>query len=102
MAKVLKQVSDDHNLNYEELLQKYLPKLSVSDSVGSSSNGLTTPLPKKKATSKKNKQDYLEVIEYKYGDAVYYMDKKMNIYSYDKDQPKLLGIKLVDGTIKFY
>lgn len=107
MSQVLKQVCEDHNLNYQEILKKYLPDRDGTNREGSSgastsAGGSSATRKKSSSSSKKNKQDYLEVIEYKHGDDVYYMDKKMNIYSHDKDAPKLLGIKLVDGTIKFY
>jgi hypothetical protein len=75
--KVLKDISLQHNLDYNELVDKYI-------------KGTHEP------------EESIQMYEYEYNDVLYFIDKKMNIYTHEEHNPKLIGIKLVDGSVKFY
>ena len=72
-TNILKSISQDYNISYNELYNKYISK----------------------------KTEYIELYEYLYDKKIYYIDNDDNIYSYNSKGPKLLGKKLVDGTIQF-
>jgi len=121
IAYILKDICDEHGLDYSVMQSKYLsssqPILVSNQSQGSGNESANTSAQhdsksesestsKKTSTTlghnKKKKQEYLEVVEFEHGGDKYYIDKKSNIYSFDKERPRLLGIRLVDGSIKFY
>ncbi len=122
ISQILKDICRENNLDYQAMSEKYLPTSIIktcdqsatpivaeqkieSQSEPANEKEKTAPQESpKRATSshKKKKQEYLEVVEFEHSGTKYYIDKKSNIYSFDIEKPKLLGIRLVDGSIKFY
>ncbi len=94
ILNILTDISKEHHLNLDDLKKKY-----IDDTID---EPLKKEKPSKTAKPKKSKNDLFEVTEYEYEGNTYYMDKKSNIYSMDKEQPKLLGFKLADGSIQFH
>lgn len=86
---LLKQIAADYSLQYEELATKYLAN--------------TNPVKSKRGRKRKHPvtDDFVEMEEYEYDGSMYLIDVKKNIYSYDLEEPIMIGTLLVDGSIKF-
>ena len=119
LETVVKEICDEHDLDFESVRKKYIdspventkkPKSSKKSSKSTKKvtevvelgDGDAGPSSGRSATRKKAKSELIETIEYVHDGTTYLVDKKKNVYSYDVDNPKLIGIKLVDGSIKFF
>lgn len=120
LTVVVKAICDDYGLEFEEVRSKYIenplqnietPKNQTksskkkdgpSTSGDGKSSGSSTVSKPRRASSKKNKNDLIETTEFVYQGTTYLVDKKKNVYTYDTENPKLVGLKLVDDSIKFY
>jgi hypothetical protein len=80
LSKILKDISEHHDIDYGDLIDRYIRP-------GPSSHHI---------------EDSVQVTEYEYDKTMYFIDQKMNIYSHEQQHPKLIGVKLVDGSIKFF
>jgi hypothetical protein len=92
---MLKDISENYKLDYEELKIKYLP-LNKIDTV------VELDGPKKRGRKKKVKEEFIEAEEFVYKDITYLVDGKNIVYTNNLDKPTIIGEKLIDGTIKFY
>lgn len=97
IENLIKRISNDYKIDLEELKTKYdLPFIKITDD--------TVPIEKvKKQRGRKKKvnDEYISTTEYPYNGVTYLIDSKNNVYTYNIEEPKLIGEKLVDGTIKF-
>ena len=86
---LVKKISSDFSLDFEEVLKKY--------------NITAKSVPKKKAPSrKKTPSEFVEMSELEHEGTKYLFDNKTsNVYTYDVQNPSLVGQKLVNGAIKF-
>jgi hypothetical protein len=99
---ILKPIAKDYNLDLKELVNKYLTKSTESPSdVATTSTDPTADAPKKRGRKKKQKDEMLETEEYEWNGNKYLLDANNNVFTYDLENPKLVGEKLVDGTIRF-
>jgi len=89
VTAVLKRISTDYSLDYDELISKYV-KTDGAPEV-------------KKARGRKKKDDtsVIETVEFPYQGTTYLVDTQANVYTYNVDKPMKIGTKLIDGTIKF-
>jgi hypothetical protein len=55
-----------------------------------------------KRVQKKKSDEMIETETFVYEGVTYLIDKKKNVYTYDIDRPRMVGIKLIDDSIKFY
>ena len=93
---LLESIAASYNLNEKELKEKYLGIIESS-----SSNVLGDITEKKKrGRKKKQKDEYIETEEYEYEGVKYLVDGNNNVYTYNIEEPMLIGEKLVDGTVK--
>jgi hypothetical protein len=90
IESMLRDISKTYKINFVELKQKYII------------NDIKVELPKKRGRKKKLKEEFIEAEEYIYKGETYLVDNKNLIYKNDLESPKIIGEKLVDGTIKFY
>lgn len=86
---LVKRISTDFSLDFDEVIKKYnIPQK-----------------PKKKtstASRKKVPSEFIEMAELDFEGTKYLIDNKTNnVYTYDVENPKLVGQKLVNGAIKF-
>jgi hypothetical protein len=51
---------------------------------------------------KKQKEDVIETEEYEWDGVKYLVDNQNNVYTYNIEEPALVGEKLVDGTVKLF
>lgn len=91
---LLVKISNDYNLDYNELVDKYIGP-GGSAMIGSSD------APKKRGRKKKQKDEFIRTEEYEYDGVKYLLDENNNVYTYNIEKPKLVGEKLVDGTVRF-
>lgn len=96
------RISVDYKLDIHELKQKYFGESVDSGEQPSSSNNANGNGPKKKGRKKKVQDNVIETVEYTYEDITYLVDKNNNVYTYNLENPTMVGKKLVDGTIKFH
>jgi hypothetical protein len=91
---VLKIVSSEYNINFEELKAKFnsssvsLPPSSKEDK-------------KIKKGRKKKNSEFVEMTKFIYENKEYLVDNENNVYTFDIEKPKLIGQKLVNGIVKF-
>lgn len=102
---ILRSIAQDYDLVYEELMARYGHKQAVLD-VGKTKKkmsqvGGVVAEPKKRGRKKKQKDEIIETDEYDYNGTTYLVDSDNNVYTYNVDQPVLVGTKLVDGRVKF-
>ena len=118
LCKVLKAISAEHGLEYKDLHEKYvasqLGKRNDESMIDNGNNlnntgpsGSNPPIKReykknKTKTPKKKKDDSLQVTEFIYDGITYFVDQEQNVYTRDEDTPKLVGVRLVDGSVKFY
>lgn len=86
---VLHDIALTYNIDYTELHDKYMPKY------------FEPTVKKKRGRKKKEKEEFIEMTKYEYKGIYYLIDNNNIIYSNDVNHPRLLGEKLIDGTIKF-
>lgn len=58
--------------------------------------------PVTKSRKKKQKEEVIETEEYEYEGVKYLVDNQNNVYTYNIEEPALVGEKLVDGTVKLF
>lgn len=103
---VLLDISKQYDLDYDELKAKYLvtdkKKKGSKKAASAIGAGPSDEEKKPRGRKKKQKDDYIEAEEYQYGGVTYLVDGKNSVYSNDLEAPRLVGERLVDGTIRFY
>lgn len=87
LSSVLLQISKDYKIDFEELHQKYLEDINM------------TQYPRRKGRKKKIKDEYIETEEYEYEGVIYLVDGNNIVYSNNVKNPVMLGKRLSDGTI---
>ena len=104
--EILKAIAKDYELNIEELVTKYAsipPNIDIGRHKKKSVATNEGPVvePKKRGRKKKPKEELIETEEYEYNGLTYLVDSDNNVYTYNIEQPVLVGSKLIDGRIKF-
>jgi glycogen synthase len=61
-----------------------------------------SPPAKKRGRKKKQKEEFVEMEEYTFGDTTYLIDTQNNVYTFDIEAPRLIGERFVDGTIHLF
>ena len=108
LCRVLKTISEEHGLEYDELHERYVASKIVTsntdqfDQTSERQQKSTKGKNKGKTPKKKSQDDNLQVSEFVYNGTTYFVDQEKNVYTRDEENPKLIGVKLVDGSIKFY
>jgi len=97
---VVKAICNDNGLEFDTIRKKYLDINHVqgenSHEPKATGRGISLNV------KKKSKSDMIETTKYVYQDVTYLVDKKKNVYTFDVEKPVHVGIKLIDGTIKFF
>ena len=94
---ILENIALTYHLNDKELKERYMGELITStDSVDNGNE------KKKRGRKKKQKDEFIETEEYEYEGVKYLVDGNNNVYTYNIEEPTLVGEKLVDGTIKMF
>jgi hypothetical protein len=97
IEQLIKRISNDYKIDLEEMKVKYdLPFIKIDKPIVS-----TEKVKKQRGRKKKVNDEYISTTEYAYNGVTYLLDSKNNVYTYNIEEPKLIGEKLVDGTIKF-
>lgn len=103
VKSLLESIASTYNLNEKELKEKYMGSAAgvsdIHESVSSNALGEATE-KKKRGRKKKQKDEYIETEEYEYEGVKYLVDGNNNVYTYNIEEPMLIGEKLVDGTVK--
>lgn len=96
---VLENIALTYNLNEQELKDKYIG----GDHGGNTGNTVDSVQEKKKrGRKKKQKDEFIEAEEYEYEGQKYLVDGSNNVYTYNIEEPTLIGERLVDGTVKLF
>ena len=101
---ILTEIAKDYDLPLDDMLQKYgniQPNIELGRSKKKGQNAVKNTEPKKRGRKKKLKEELIETEEYEYNGVTYLVDGDNNVYTYNVDQPTLIGTKLIDGRIKF-
>ena len=101
---ILTEIAKDYDLPLDDMLQKYgniQPNIELGRSKKKGPNAVKNTEPKKRGRKKKLKEELIETEEYEYNGITYLVDGDNNVYTYNVDQPTLIGTKLIDGRIKF-
>jgi hypothetical protein len=101
---ILGEVAKDYDLSIDELLEKFgsiQPNIELGRGKKKGSGSLQNAEPKKRGRKKKTKEELIETEEYEFNGTIYLVDTDNNVYTYNVDQPVLIGTKLIDGRIKF-
>ena len=100
VKSLLESIASTYNLNEKELKEKYMGAAAgVADTQDTTVLGDATE-KKKRGRKKKQKDEYIETEEYDYEGVKYLVDGNNNVYTYNIEEPMLIGEKLVDGTVK--
>ena len=91
---VLEDIAKVYKLDANELKEKYLDVTSPAATDNTEK--------KKRGRKKKVKDEFIETYEHEYEGEKYLVDNNNNVYTYNVDEPMLIGEMLVDGTIKTY
>lgn len=89
--QLLLKISKDYNIDYTELVDKYMNTSTKT------AKTLTSSYYKKK-----NHSDIIKTVKITYQDVDYLLDGDNNIYTYDIEKPEIVGMKLIDGNIKLF
>jgi hypothetical protein len=91
IADVIQQISVDYNIPYDELLIKYLNKSSIPKVVT------------KRKSRRKVREDaeLLATEEYQYEGKTFLVDDSGTVYTYDLNNPTMIGTMMPNGSIKF-
>ncbi len=101
---ILTEVAKDNDLPLDDLLEKYgsiQPNIELGRGKKKGTNQVRNTEPKKRGRKKKTKEELIETEEYTYNSVTYLVDADNNVYTYNVDQPVLIGTKLIDGRVKF-
>lgn len=105
---ILQDISENYGIPLVELQERYdisADTLSSSNNSGSGGGngdkGLNTE-KKKRGRKKKQKDEFIETYKHEYEGETYLVDGNNNVYTYNLEEPMLIGEMLVDGTIKKY
>lgn len=86
---ILQDIAMTYNIDYKQLHDKYMPKYNENN------------VKKKRGRKKKEKEEFIEMTKYEYNGMYYLIDNNNVIYSNNINNPRVLGEKLIDGTVKF-
>jgi len=98
---ILLDIASTHNLDADELVKKY----TVNHKTLSGAEEDATQVVKekrKRGRKKKQKDEFIETEEYEYEGEKFLVDGNNNVYTYNIEEPMLVGERLVDGTIKLF
>jgi hypothetical protein len=118
---LLHKVSKEYKIDYEELINKFssekaeksvdsinpINKLQEQKKISINFfNPKKISNPDKKETikqpRKRNVNDTIKTYKILYKNEYYLVDDHNNVYTFDIVKPKIIGVKLIDQTIKFY
>lgn len=85
LCTIIDEISQDFNLNSESLKNKYI----------------LSGISKRRGRKKKTKDKFIETSPYTFNNNTYLVDNDNNVYTYNPENPLLIGEKLINGNIKF-
>lgn len=85
ITTIIDEISHDFNLDNSLLKNKYI----------------TQPINKRRGRKKKTKDKFIETSPYTFNEKTYLVDNDNNVYTYNINNPLLIGEKLINGNIKF-
>lgn len=85
LSIIIDEISEDFKLDGELLKNKYIQRQTI----------------KRRGRKKKPKENFIETETYKFNDKTYLVDSNNNVYTYNVNNPVLIGEKLINGNIKF-
>ena len=89
--QLLLKISKDYNIDYSELVDKYMNTQKKVAKVLSSSY-----------YKKKNSSYIIKTVKITHEGIDYLLDEENNIYTFNIDKPEIVGLKLIDGNIKLF
>lgn len=99
LKSVLTDISKRYGIDEKSLIERYIGEDHSNSLLNQAS---TTDVKKKRGRKKKQKDEFIETEEYEYEGEKYLVDGSNNVYTYNIEEPVLIGERLVDGTIKLY
>lgn len=115
---ILKDISKRYEIDEQELMHMYKHKLHVTNTITShaciaaqcstncpdhhTSEQSSASEKKRRGRKKKQKDEFIETEEYDYDGNKYLVDSNNNVYTFNIEEPHLIGERFVDGTIRFF
>jgi hypothetical protein len=117
---LLYKVSEEYHIDYNELIKKFSSEKTEKsiDSINPINriqdtkktidffNQKKNYVPDKKDTIKqprrRNINDTIKTYKILYNSTHYLVDDRNNVYTFDIMKPKIIGVRLIDQSIKFY
>jgi hypothetical protein len=100
------QSKELENIIKPQILNKSEQKKSTKNTRTKITSGLTQPKKKKVIENTqlalKKRTDLVKTYIFNYQGVDYLVDNKNNVFTFNIDNPTVVGIKLIDNTIKFY
>jgi hypothetical protein len=100
------QSKELENIIKPQILNKSEQKKSTKNTRTKITSGLTQPKKKKVIENTqlalKKRTDLVKTYIFNYQGVDYLVDNKNNVFTFNIDNPTVVGIKLIDNSIKFY
>ena len=97
--KLILEISQNYNLDYQELINKFL---DTSSETGKNNKEINVKEKNVKKPRKSSKKDIIKTYKISYNDIEYLVDDNNNVFTFDTERPKIVGVKLINDTIKMY
>jgi len=97
ISTILDDIADTYKIDVNELKSKYLED---NASTTTDASAVVVTEKKKRGRKKKQKDEFIETVEVEYEGEKYLVDDNNNVYSHNVEEPRLIGERLVDGTIR--
>lgn len=95
LKRILKDIAVKYSLNEKELLDEYMSSTTLYEDTNQTEK-------KKRGRKKKQKDEFIETEEYDFEGVKYLVDANNNVYTFNIEEPHLIGERFVDGTISFF
>ena len=97
---ILQSISEKYDIDFTELKAAYLMPEKKKKTASAAKKDDDTKKPR--GRKKKQKDEFIDPEEYVYEGKTYLVDAKNCVYTNNVDAPRIVGERLVDGTIRFY
>jgi hypothetical protein len=100
LKHILLDIAKRYSIDAQELIELYQQKSETKSCCVQ--DQCSTSEKKKRGRKKKQKDEFIETEEYEYDGTKYLVDSNNNVYTFNVEEPHLIGERFVDGTIRFF
>lgn len=92
---LLLRISNDYKINYNELFDKYISSTKITRPNNEANKVKDNIVPRKSF-------ELIKTCKFIHNDIEYLIDDNNNIYTNNIEKPKVVGLRLIDKSIKFF